>query len=178
MDVLESSEFPAFDGLQFLAGFPEHKVALPGGSRPSQNDIFVVARNKQRNLISMTVEGKVAEPFGPLISDWRQRPTSGKDTRLRYLLDRLELNDEGLEDIRYQLLHRTVSAIKEAERWGAKIAVMLVHSFSPTNDGFEDYCRFLNLFSVEGQINSLAQVKRKDSLDLYLGWVNESCSKS
>ena len=38
-----ASVFPA---LELLLALPEHKVPLPGGSRPSQNDIWVLARSE------------------------------------------------------------------------------------------------------------------------------------
>lgn len=62
------------DWKQFLAeqekqyAFPEHQVPLLGGSRPSQTDLFVVAQSPGE-LVSIAVEGKVREPFGPL--GWR-----------------------------------------------------------------------------------------------------------
>jgi hypothetical protein len=41
----------------------EHKVPLPGGSTQSKNDAFVLARTP-KGLVSITIEGKVSEPFG------------------------------------------------------------------------------------------------------------------
>jgi hypothetical protein len=38
-------------------------VPLPGGSTQSQNDAFVLARTP-KGLVSITIEGKVSEPFG------------------------------------------------------------------------------------------------------------------
>jgi Domain of unknown function (DUF6946) len=59
------------------------------------------------------VEGKVAEPFGPLVSEWlvadAQGPSPGKLERLAFLCERLSLNDDDCQSVRYQLLHRTVS---------------------------------------------------------------------
>jgi hypothetical protein len=36
-----------FSGIQFLAGFVEHKVPLPDGGHPSQNDIMVLAKTQK-----------------------------------------------------------------------------------------------------------------------------------
>ena len=52
------SQEPALAGAEPLLIFPEWKVSLPGGSRPSQNDVWVLARSGA-GLVSMTVEGKV-----------------------------------------------------------------------------------------------------------------------
>ncbi len=49
---------------ELLLAIPEWKVALPGGTRKSQNDVFALLRCADQ-LISLTVEGKVNEPFGP-----------------------------------------------------------------------------------------------------------------
>lgn len=38
--------------------FPEWKVPLPGGTRPSQNDVWVLAKSST-GIISIAVEGKV-----------------------------------------------------------------------------------------------------------------------
>ncbi|EGV28316.1 hypothetical protein ThidrDRAFT_3849 [Thiorhodococcus drewsii AZ1] len=122
--VLES----AFPSIELLLAFPEHKVPLPGGSRPSQNDIWVLARSEGR-LISIAVEGKVSEPFGPTVQEWQPDSSPGKAKRLAYLLSLLDLPSVS-ETTRYQLLHRTASAIIEAHRFNAADAIMLVHSFS------------------------------------------------
>ena len=58
----------AFSGTPFesfvpLLAMPEYCVDLPGGSRPSQNDIFVVGRIGDELAVIM-VEGKVDESFG------------------------------------------------------------------------------------------------------------------
>src|SRR3546814_407772 len=68
----EANGFPAevaavladqFPSLELLLALPEHQVPLPGGSRPSQNDVWALARS-QDQLISIAVEGKVSESFG------------------------------------------------------------------------------------------------------------------
>jgi hypothetical protein len=50
---------------------PEFKVPLPGGAHASQNDIFVLARSTA-GPISIMVEGKVNESFGPALREWRR----------------------------------------------------------------------------------------------------------
>ncbi|GAB4582074.1 MAG: hypothetical protein Fur0022_48270 [Anaerolineales bacterium] len=49
-------------------------------------------------------------------------------------------------NIRYQLLHRTASAIIEAKQLNARYAMMIVHSFSTEHKWFSDYQDFLDLF--------------------------------
>ena len=77
--------------IEFLMGFPEHKVPLPGGSSPSQNDLFVLSKAKD-SLVSITVEGKVSEPFGEIVTNWVKDASEGKTRRLDYLCSVLDLD--------------------------------------------------------------------------------------
>ena len=113
-----------FPDIELLLAFPEHQVPLLGGSRPSQNDIWVLARSAG-NLISIAVEGKVSETFGPTVQEWRAEASSGKSERLNFLCGQLGIQSDVPDTLRYQLLHRTVSALIEATRFGAAHAVML-----------------------------------------------------
>ena len=80
------------------------------------------------------------EPFGPLVAEWNTTP--GRDTRLTHLCGVLGLRKGETGDLRYQLFHRTASAIFEAERYCARHAMMLVHSFSGTDASLDDFLRF------------------------------------
>jgi hypothetical protein len=159
----------AFPALELLLALPEHKVPLPGGSRPSQNDIWVLARSESQ-LISIAVGGKVSEPFGPTVQEWQARSTPGKRARLAYLLSLLEL--PAVPDAtRYQLLHRTASAIIEAQRFHAAQAVMLVHSFSQSGEWFADYATFVALLGGRAAEDSLTPVGSRAGVQLHLAWV-------
>ncbi len=164
------SKNPAFKELESLIIIPEHQVPLPGGTRPSQNDCWVLART-MNDLVSIAIEGKVSEPFGPSIGEWFQDATDGKKKRLAYLCSQLGLDENLPENIRYQLLHRTASAVIEAKRFNAKFAVMAVHSFSQTAEWLDDYKDFAALFGVKSDRNSIVSVGSKDGIDLYLAWV-------
>ena len=119
----------SFDDMQFLAGFVEHKVPLPGGGHASQNDILVLAKVKSR-LAVFAVEGKVSEPFGETVGEWLKNASKGKTERLKFLNQLLGLNLNDHLDVRYQFAHRAASALLEAERFSSSTAVMLIHSFS------------------------------------------------
>ena len=168
--VFSRSDHAGFKGIEFLLGFPEYKVPLPGGKRPSQSDIFVLARS-QGQMITIAVEGKVAESFGATVAGWQKRDSKGKRCRLEFLRQLLGLSGKSLGPIRYQLLHRTASALIEAERFHASAALMLVHSFSQENAWFEDYQAFLNLFGKSGAPNSVTHVGERNGVELYLSWV-------
>jgi hypothetical protein len=171
-EVFRKSEIPCFHNVRLLLAFPEYKVQLPGGRRASQNDIFVLAKAGDE-LFSIMVEGKVAEPFGETVAEWKSNYSIGKQRRLSYLCGLLHVDAGEVPDVRYQLMHRTASAIIEARKFNAPGAVMLVHSFSPDNEGFDDYHRFLLLFGAEGRIDSVVSAGNLDGTDLYFAWVNE-----
>lgn len=161
---------PDFELLEPLLLLPEHKVPLPGGVTASQNDIWVLARTGEE-LVSIAVEGKVGEDFGPTIGEWKKNASVGKQERMAYLLDVLNLSSSFPDDIRYQLVHRTASALIEARRFHAKSAVMLVHSFSPSDDHFGDYSRFLAFLGLSAEINTIGKAAPTPGVNLYLGWV-------
>ena len=168
--VFSQSGVRLFEEIEFLGGFPEWKTPLRGGSRPSQSDILVLARSSE-GLISITVEGKVAEPFGPTVGGWRIEDSPGKRKRLEYLRSVLGLNGKQLKNVRYQLLHRTASALIEARKFKASCALMLVHSFNQENAWFEDYAAFLALFGKTAVPNSITPVGERNGVELYLSWV-------
>lgn len=156
--------------IKLLLALPEHQVHLPGGSRPSQNDIWVLAR-AGTELVSIAVEGKVNEPFGPALADWLDGGSAGKTVRLAFLRNELGLPEDIPDTVRYQLLHRTASAIIEAKRFGAKHAVMLVHSFSQSNLWFEDYSAFAALLGAQVEVNRITSIGERDGVHLHLAWV-------
>lgn len=170
--IFIGSRIELFKDIKLLLAFPEYKVSLPGGRRASQNDIFVLARVNNQ-LVSIMVEGKKSEPFDKTVVEWKSEYGKGKDTRLKFLCRELQLELGQVDHIRYQLLHRTASAIIEAKKINAENALMLVHSFSPTNEWFDDYCRFLELFGVQGEVDSIVFAKNIDGIDLFFAWVKE-----
>ena len=172
--VFKKSGIGLFQNIELLIAFPEWKVPLSGGSRPSQNDIFILAKGNNQ-LISISVEGKVSESFGQIVAEWRSEKgeeKQGKETRLKYLCDKLQLGEEQINDIHYQLLHRAASAIIEAEKFNAPNALMLIHSFSQSDEGFAGYSQFLALFGLKDiKPNSLVFAKNINGIDLYFSWV-------
>lgn len=165
---------PEFPSPELLLALPEHKVPLPGGSRPSQNDIWVLARCNGQ-LISIAVEGKVSEPFGPTVQEWQAESSPGKTERLAYLLSVLGLLSVP-DTTRYQLLHRTASAIIEAKRFNAVHAVMLVHSFSQSSEWFQDYAAFVALMGGSAEENRMSSVGSRSGVSLHLAWVRGNAS--
>ena len=159
-----------FSSMKPLLVIPEHKVPLRGGSRPSQNDVWVLASCGQ-GLASITVEGKVDESFDRTLVDWRRETTPGKEERLKFLWQTIGLLAEPPGHVRYQLLHRAASALIEAERFCADHAVMLVHSFSPDDAGLEDYRAFTDLFGVSSQPDQLVRLNQPSTVPLHAAWI-------
>jgi len=92
--------------------------------------------------VAIAVEGKVDETFGPTVGERRADASDGSTERLAYVLACLGLN--GVPDsVRYQILHRAASAVLVADEYFAKHAVMLVHSFGPTDKWFADFAAFV-----------------------------------
>jgi len=167
--ILGSAGAPELTDLSLLLAVPEFQVELPGGERPSQTDVLAIARGPD-GLVTVAVEAKVDETFGPTVAEKQVEPSEGVRERLQFLSDRLEITAPIDGRIRYQLLHRTASALLIAEQFYARAAVMLVQSFSPINKWFEDFVAFAGLFKVEPRIGELVSVGERQGIDLYLGW--------
>lgn len=159
----------SFRDISLLLVIPEHQVDLPGGRRPSQNDIWVLARTPE-TLVSIAVEGKVSEPFGPTVREWNPDGSKGRRTRFDFLSLTLGLSNVP-GNIRYQLLHRTASAVLEAQRFHAKHAVMLVHSFSQGDEWFSDFEQFAGLFGKSVNKGEIQPVGENNGIILHLGWI-------
>jgi hypothetical protein len=160
--------------LEFIVGVPEYKVALPGGDRASQTDLFVLARTQTGEKVAIAVEGKALEAFGDkTVAEWRTGGSEGKAQRLRFLLRVLGLPDDAaLSQQRYQLLHRTASPLVEAKRLNATHAVMLVHSFGGENRWFDEFAAFARLLGAEPQVGGVSRAARSSG-SLFLGWVSD-----
>ena len=70
MSVFESSGFEMFRTIEMLLAIPEYETPLPYGRRAYRSDIFVPAKSAG-NLVSITVEGKVSEPFDKIVPRWK-----------------------------------------------------------------------------------------------------------
>jgi hypothetical protein len=171
--LLRTSPEPALFDVELLIAIPEFKVDLPPRGKPSQNDLFVLGKAADGEMAAITIEGKVDEPFGKTVAEWNKSASTGKAIRLQYIAQALGLTGEIPPDIRYQLLHRTASAMILAARFNARYALMLVHSFSPTRMWFKDYQSFVSLFNgAEAQPDRLHLLTGGEGIDLYAGWIS------
>jgi hypothetical protein len=167
--VLEAAGDP-LASLEPLLILPEHKVPLPGGRRESQNDVWVLARHGG-GLASITIEGKVSESLGTTLDEWRKGESDGKRERLAFLTNTLGVANALPSTLRYQLLHRTASAVIEAERFRANIALMMIESFSTEEVGLTDFQAFTQLFGVHAEPDRIVRLSQLKGITLYVGWV-------
>lgn len=172
--LFESAAVPSITDAEMLLGIPEHPTELPGRGRPSYNDILVLAKCSS-GLICMTVEGKVRETFGELVDDWlhQNQHEDNRQTRLSGLCELLDLDVSKSFELRYQLLHRTAAALIEAERFSAGTAVMLVHSFSPEQEGLDDYVEFGRAMGGTVHPDRLSDMGMRSGRRLLLGWLTD-----
>jgi len=152
-----------------LVAIPEHKVELPGGSRPSQTDLFALLRSQDRTM-ACAIEGKVAETFGPTMQEWLAEPSAGKTERLAYLCKLLGLVQPLPSNLRYQLVHRAASAAIEADRFKTDEAAMIVHSFSKTGEWFADFAAFAKLFGLTAVRDQLLTFSLPSRKHMHLAW--------
>ncbi|HTU45372.1 MAG TPA: hypothetical protein VMF91_09930 [Bryobacteraceae bacterium] len=154
-------------------GFFEREVELGSPGRNSQTDLMVVV-GLSNELAVIAVEGKVEESFAELVSDWNNTP--GKQRRLEILCASLGIPPAQVGSVRYQLLHRAASAIYEANRYRARHALMLVHSFSPTHRWFEDFATFSCVMGQPLQPTGVCSVaKICEGVSFRLAWAADAC---
>ena len=191
---------PEWHAAELLDAIFERETVLPGQGRPSQTDLLGIVALKDGNAI-LGVEGKVDEPFGELVGEWRkggpkekpgeksaakaQRERSKKNraNRLDALCALLDVDPRGVDKLYYQLFHRTCAAIYEAKRFGYKRAVMLVHSFAERPappampacfDDFSAFTRALGMLITSP--GSISPPKLCDGIEVRLAWVSDKVS--
>jgi len=167
--ALTQTTEPLLLNLAPLLAVPEFKVPLPGGSRASQNDVFVLARSSAGTVCIM-VEGKVNESFGPTLGQWKVNASQGKVDRLDFLLRTLCVSKIP-GGIRYQFFHRAASAIITAVQYRAVAAIILVHSFSEQHIGWQEYEAFVGLFGVQAVRDTVQRLTTASSCPLLTAWV-------
>jgi hypothetical protein len=178
-NIFRSATVEYITDAEMLFGVPEYETELPGGGNASQTDLFVLAKCRG-GLITMSVEGKVSEPFDKITSEWfhQNEYVTNRRNRLSGLCELLGLEIDQVMDLRYQLLHRTASALIEAERFSADTAVMLVNSFSSTQESFDDYEAFGKAMGVSVESGALTDAGMHGGRRLFLGWLTSPIKES
>ncbi len=162
---------PDYHDAKLIEGFFERKTHLRSPGRDSQTDLLVFARTAAGVKV-IGVEGKRDEPFGDLVNNWNKSP--GQQRRLDVLCSYLELDPADCGDLRYQLFHRTVATLFEAESAQAKGALMLVHSFSPDDTSFDDFGAFTATLDMSVETtNMIGPARTLNGIVLRFGWVRD-----
>jgi Domain of unknown function (DUF6946) len=167
--VLDTAE--EYQGAELVEAFFKRQVDLRTPGRPSQTDLLAFVRLADGHAV-IAIEGKVDEPFGPIVVDWNTGP--GKEGRLQALCKELGIPPEEAKPLRYQLFHRAASAVFESQRYGVNRAAMLLHSFDPNSAGFADFTAFSRALGVgEPAVDGMTGAKSVGGVDLRLGWVRD-----
>lgn len=163
---------PDYVGAALVEGLFERDVDLRTPGRRSQTDLLAFVKLHRGDAV-IAVEGKVEEPFGNRVTAWNDHST-GKERRLAALCASLGLRVAEVGDIRYQLLHRTASAIYEAQRYRATRAIMLVHSFSMADTSFGDFQAFADAMAVPvPAVDRVSAERECEGVRLRLAWVRD-----
>lgn len=164
---------PVFAGAQLLDAFLERGVELGDGERPSQTDVMAIV-GIPSGIGVIAVEAKMDEPFGPTVSKWIEEGETDRAkriARLAMLCGMLGLDPGTVGGLRYQLIHRTASALIEARRYRATEAAMVVHSFCPKRSWFDDFRAFADALGLAGAAPGGVTGQRSfDGVNLRLAW--------
>lgn len=164
-------------GLELATAFAEHVTSLPvAPDREGRNhDLLALGLAAGRKIV-VGIEAKAAEPLGPEVGPYRSRAESKNralrpdgrgvvdEARRSLIPDRIRdcamrvfgnASPEGLDGLRYQLLHATAATVIEAERRGAECAIFLVQQFS--GEGINESCVESNRQAIEDFIRLLSK---------------------
>jgi hypothetical protein len=163
---------PVYADAKLMRAFFEKPPALDRqGTGPSHTDVLAIVKIKS-GLAVIGVEGKVNEPFGDYVFQWNDGSPS-KASRLAAVIKRLGIEPAVASNLRYQLLHRAMAALSEAEMIGAREVAMLIQSFSPDNvrAGFSDFQVFGAALGMPiAQAGRLSQPLDLGDVRLRIGW--------
>jgi len=185
--VLEASESPLLRRLRPIYCIVEKPVYLDTSKGPSWTDVMAYCRNDEDRSVIIAVEGKAKETFSQVVADWvrgskegsgRGDPKPSRHQRLSYLSAVLNVPDDPDSRLRYQLLHRTVSAVKEAQLESAAAAMVLIHSFDDSADAnWLDYGAFLDTLGVERPCKDVVQgpvnLDTSRNMPTFFAWVSD-----
>ncbi len=168
-----------FADAELLLAIPEHQVPLEGGSRGSQNDVWALIKFTNE-VFSVSVEAKAGESFDKTVFDWMNQNsnTEHREERLKDLKSILQIENKDTDHIRYQLLHRAVSAILEGRRFRTDGAMMIIQSFTSKSDRFNDFADFCDLFGVKAERNIAFHIRSFQDKPLYFCWVDSELASN
>ena len=166
---------PEWQGSELIDAYAERCTSLDDG-RPShsQSDLLAIV-GISNSLGVLSIEAKVDEGFDKTVGEWLKVESAGKTARLAKLCSLFNLDPACVSALRYQLFHRTASAIIEARRYRTDRAAMIVQSWSLDSSGFADYCAFFDAVGISGlSIGKLSQSLIIDGVSFRTAWSAEA----
>lgn len=158
-----------------LAGFVPSSLpcrmgrSAAGWARPRPTQTFWRFAGMNLGLAYLRSRQRFSRIFGPLVGEKRISASENQQIRLDFLhrLLRVEHFDDA---IRYQLLHRTASALLTAIDFHAATAVMLVHAFDTPADRKIHFTSFCQAMGASEVAPDLFMVPGFSTPSLYLAW--------
>ncbi len=191
-DALEQERHQHLTGLAVDPCLVEKPVFLDTNRAPSMTDVMAYGENAAGQRVILAVEGKADEVFALRVCSWVRGdrpevelslpPRASRKRRLTFLARHLGL-DIGTESrLRYQLLHRTVSAVLEAQLHGAAAAIVLVHAFGPESpENWNDFSDFIHELGgaalVKGQVSGPYAIGENKDLPTHFLWYQQPASE-
>jgi hypothetical protein len=158
-----------FGEYSIVEGFFEKQTKLDRLPRASQTDLLLLLRI-ETGLAVVGVEAKAGEGFGKSVRDQVPNPE-----RVSLLCERLRIDPAVAAPLPYQLLHRTVATILEAQRYGTDRAMMVVHSFTHDPEAFAGYKAFADAIGLTGpEVDSPTSTSLFEGVFLRLAWIDDS----
>ncbi|AFM14217.1 DUF6946 family protein [Turneriella parva] len=166
--ILRESKNRLLGALEIKQIYAEYPVWLDTHTTPSKNDLMIFAEGPGNRKVVLAVEAKCDETFAQPVDTWirtadkpgprHQRklfkkasgPVERKVRRLDFLNTILSTSISPDSTLRYQLLHRTASAILTARQTYAEAAVVLIQAFTDSERNFQDFQAFCDLLRFPG----------------------------
>lgn len=165
--IFQNSGITDVRDIEILQIYVEYPVFLDSLRTPSKNDLMIFCKSTIAPKIVVAVEAKCAETFAERVQTWIRAPDSPnsrkqrklfkapvsivgrKEKRLAFLNEVLSVTISPDSHLRYQLLHRTASAILTARQTFANIAVVLIQAFTQSDSNYADFMEFCKFLGIQ-----------------------------
>ncbi len=165
---------PEWRNAELIDAFVERCTDLEDGRPSHSQSALLTLVGLENGLGIIGIEAKVDEGFDVTVKDWLSKVSDGKRTRLAKLCALFGLSAEDVLHLRYQLFHRTASAIYEARRYRARHAAMIVQSWSREAAGFNDFTSFFKALGLrELRIGAISDPILVADVELRTAWSAE-----
>ena len=183
--VLTASASPFQTGLKLDHMVVEKPVFLDNLKAPSMTDIMVYCNTQSGSPLIIAVEGKARETFDLSVADWMLDKTMGpkptREKRLKFLEKELGVTIPPDSELRYQLIHRSASALIESGLHGAASCALIVHSFAEdSKSNWQDYGAFLKHIGIADPVKDVLQgpvTLGPQGIHFYAAWITDEPKK-